>query len=81
MNSYMEYRYDVFISYSRRDYAIADKIVTALNAGGFTYFRDQQGIESGSDFLQSIINAIDRCRLFLCVLSENAYSSDFVLRN
>lgn len=76
----MEYRYDVFISYSRRDYAIADKIVTALNAGGFTYFRDQQGIESGSDFLQSIINAIDRCRLFLCVLSENAYSSDFVIK-
>ena len=60
MNSYMEYRYDVFISYSRRDYAIADKIVTALNAGGFTYFRDQQGIASGSDFLQSIIDAIAR---------------------
>ena len=76
----MEYRYDIFISYSRRDYAIADKIVSALNAGGFTYFRDQQGIESGSDFLQSIINAIDSCKLFLCVLSENAYSSDFVIK-
>lgn len=72
--------YDVFISYSRRDYAIADKIVSALNAGGFTYFRDQQGIESGSDFLQSIINAIDSCKLFLCVLSENAYSSEFVIK-
>lgn len=76
----MKYRYDIFISYSRRDYAIADKIVSALNAGGFTYYRDQQGIESGSDFLQSIINAIDRCKLFLCVLSENAYSSEFVIK-
>ncbi len=75
----MEYRYDVFISYSRRDYTIADKIVNALNAGGFTYFRDQQGIESGTDFLQSIINAINNCKLFLCVLSENAYSSEFVI--
>lgn len=73
-------KYDVFISYSRRDYTIADKIVNALNAGGFTYFRDQQGIESGSDFLQLIINAIDNSRLFLCVLSENAYSSEFVIK-
>lgn len=76
----MEYRYDIFISYSRRDYTIVDRIVNALNAGGVTYFRDQQGIESGSDFLQTIINAIDNCRLFLCVLSENAYSSEFVLK-
>lgn len=76
----MAYKYDVFISYSRRDYAIADKIVSALNSGGFSYFRDQQSLESGSDFLQSIVNAIDNCRMFLCVLSENAYSSEFVLK-
>ncbi len=76
----MEYKYDIFISYSRRDYKVADKIVSALNAGGFTYFRDQQGIESGSDFLQSIINAIDSSKLFLCVLSYNAYSSEFVIK-
>lgn len=73
-----ERNYDVFISYSRRDFAIADKIVQALNAGGFSYFRDQQGLESGSDFLQSIVNAIDRSKLFLCILSENAYASQFV---
>ena len=73
-------KYDVFISYSSRDYAIVDKIVNALNAGGFTYFRDQQGIQAGSDFLQSIIDAIDCCKLFLCVLSENAYSSNFVIK-
>ena len=71
---------DIFISYSRRDYAIVDKIVRALNAGGFTYYRDQLGIESGSDYLQSIITAIDSCKLFLCVLSENAYSSEFVIK-
>lgn len=76
----MEYRYDIYISYSRRDNTIADKIVRALYAGGYTYFRNQQGIESGSDFLQSILNAIDNSRLFLCVLSENAYSSGFVIK-
>ena len=76
----MNNNYDIFISYSRRDYEIADKIVSALNAGSFTYFRDQQGFESGSTFLQSTINAIDCSRLFLCVLSENAYSSEFVIK-
>ena len=76
----MDYKYDVFLCYSRRDYAIADRISKALNAGGFSYFRDQQGIASGSDFIQSIIYAIDNCKLFLCVLSENAYSSEFVIK-
>ena len=76
----MDYRYDVFISYSRRDYAITDKIVSALNYGGFTYFRDQQGLELGSDFLQTIINAIYSSKLFLCILSQNAYSSEFVIK-
>lgn len=66
--------YDVFISYSRRDSAIADKIIHALNAGDFSYFNLQN-----SDFLQSIANAIDRSKLFLCVLSENAYASPYVM--
>ena len=73
-------KYDIFICYSRRDYSIVDKIVRALNAGGFTYYIDRQGIESGSDFLQTIINAINSSKLFLCVLSENAYSSEFVIK-
>ena len=80
INSYMNRKYDIFISYSRKDYAITEKITHALNAGGFSYFIDQQGLASGEGFVQAIINAINNSRLFLCVLSQNAYSSDFLIK-
>ena len=70
--------FDVFISNSRRDYAIVQMITKALDAGNITYFIDQQGIESGSNFAEQIIQAINKSRLFLCVLSNNAYHSDFL---
>jgi len=76
----MDYRYDVFISASRRDYAVVDRIVNALNSGGFTYIKDGQGFDTGLDFLQSIINAIYNSKLFLCILSQNSYSSEFVIK-
>ncbi|MBQ4519359.1 MAG: toll/interleukin-1 receptor domain-containing protein [Bacteroidaceae bacterium] len=76
----MDYRYDVFISASRRDYAVVDRIVSALNSGGFTYIKDGQGFDTGLDFLQSIINAIYNSKLFLCILSQNSYSSEFVIK-
>lgn len=72
-------KYDIFISYSRKDYKIVERIIHALDAGGFTYFIDIQGIAAGMDFAESIIRAIDNSKLFLCVLSENAYQSKFAL--
>ena len=74
------YLYNVFISYSRKDSAIIDIIINALNAGGLTYYLDKQGIDAGSDFIQTIHNAISESELFLCVLSENSYNSDFSIR-
>jgi len=76
----MGYKYDVFISYSRRDYSIADRIVSAFNTGNISYYRDQQSFDYSSNYLQSIIKIIDSCRVFLCVLSENAYSSEYVIK-
>lgn len=76
----MDYRYDIFISASRRDYAIVDRIVSALNSGGFTYIKDWTGFDTDLDFLQSIINAIYNSKLFLCILSQNSYSSEFVIK-
>ena len=37
-------QYDVFISYSRKDTAVADRICQAFDAVDISYFIDRQGI-------------------------------------
>lgn len=44
----MEYKYDVFISYSSKDAKIADKICGCFNKNSITYFRDQECIQCGT---------------------------------
>ena len=43
----MDQKYDVFISYSRKDTEIAERICAALQNNGITYFIDRQGIGGG----------------------------------
>ena len=43
-------KYDVFISYSRKDKDIADKIYACLTHAGFSCFMDRKGISGGADF-------------------------------
>lgn len=65
---------DVFISYSRKDMAVADKICAALDRAGITYFIDKQDIGIGHPFAD-IAKAIKECTLFLYLGSYNAYMS------
>lgn len=70
-------KYDVFISYSRKDTIIADKICNALDKVGITYFIDRQGINGGMEFPEILANAILDAKLFLYLASENSYTSKF----
>lgn len=70
-------KYDVFISYSRKDTAIADKICAAFDRAGITYFIDRQGIGGAYEFPEVLANAILDSKLFLYLASENAYKSKF----
>ena len=40
-------KYDVFISYSRKDTPITDQICAAFDRAGISYFIDRQGIGGG----------------------------------
>ncbi len=73
----MENRYDIFISYSRKDTAIADQICKALDYQGVSYFIDRQGIGGGQEFPAILADAIIGCRIMLYLASENSYSSKF----
>lgn len=67
--------HDVFISYSRKDTAIADRICDAFDKAGISYFIDRQGIGGGFEFPQVLAEAIVGCRKFLFLASANSYVS------
>lgn len=69
--------YDVFISYSRKDTIIADRICAAFDKAGISYFIDRQGIAGGMEFPIVLAEAIEDSRLFLFLASDNSYKSKF----
>jgi len=70
-------KYDVFISYSRRDTDIANKICEAFDKANITYFIDRQEIVGAYEFPEILANAILDSRLFLYLASQNSYKSKF----
>ena len=80
-------QYDVFISYSRRDYIddkgdvihgnIISKIKDALNKNGITYWIDEDGINSGDEFARLIIKSIKDSKILLFVSTENSNNSEW----
>lgn len=70
-------KYDVFISYSRKDTNVADKIAKAFEDAGITYFIDRQGIGGGMEFPAVLAKAIRDSKVFLFLASKNSYESKF----
>lgn len=71
--------YDIFISYSRKDSAIADQICAALDSAGITYFIDRQGIGGGFEFPAVLAENIVNSQIFLLLASKNSYESKFTM--
>lgn len=72
--------YDVFISYSRKDSAVADQVCAAFDKAGITYFIDRKGIGGGMEFPEVLARAILDCKKVLFIASKNAYESKFTNR-
>lgn len=81
--------YDVFISYSRKDYVDGNKNIIAGNAitrltkafdkNGISYWIDEKGIYSGDRFAKLIANSIKGCKVFLFVSSESSNASEWTV--
>ena len=71
-------KYDVFISYSRKDSAIADKICSAFDQVGITYFIDRKGMGGTANYVTKIANEIDNSKMMLLLASANSYTSKYV---
>ena len=71
----------IFISYSRDDLSDVLPIYSRIRSEiGVEPWFDQKRIESGSDFENVIIGAIDACDVLLLMVSENSLRSSYVER-
>lgn len=70
-------KYDVFISYSRKDFDEVSALIDAIRAEvpDLSIWFDITGIESGDEFEEKIISAIDNSSYVLFALSENSIGS------
>ena len=67
---------EIFISYSRKDISKAKKIKEEIErVTSLSCWMDLDGIESGSQFEDVIISAIDNSRLVIFLLSNNSMHS------
>lgn len=77
--------YDVFISYSRKDYLddagnvlknnVLSKIKETLKSNGRSFWFDEEGIYSGDEFASVITRAIRNSKIFLFISSVNSNQS------
>lgn len=85
-----EQKFDVFISYSRRDYVdehknvipgnVVSKIKDSLTTAGISYWFDEEGINHGDKFAKLIVRNIKKSRIFVFISTKNSNSSEWTGR-
>jgi len=72
--------HDVFVSHSEKDKAVADAVVSRLEAESVTCWTAPRDVVPGADWGESIINAIESSRIMILIFSESANASPQVRR-
>jgi hypothetical protein len=71
--------HDVFISYSTKDKTIADAVCAKLEESKIRAWIALRDVPAGTNFAESIINAIDACKVFILIWSANTNTSEHIL--
>ena len=86
MENSIDYKNDVFISYSRKDYVQDGKIIPGnpisaiielFDKNGISYWIDKDGIFVGEEFVKEISKAIANSRMLVFVSSKNSNESEY----
>ena len=72
--------HDVFISYSRLDNNYVDSIQEVLAKNNIKYWIDIDGIYSGENWKEAVVDAIDYAKVIIFISSEHSNSSPSVIR-
>lgn len=70
-------KHDIFISYSRQDREIVDKICKELDANDISFFRDIFDIAISNVFPQTLAEGILSSKLVLFIASKNSFASNY----
>ena len=86
----MEQKYDVFISYSRKDYIdenkneipnnAVSKIKKALTNEEISFWFDEDGIYSGQNFVEKIVTNIEASKIFVYLSTVNSNNSKWTCK-
>lgn len=71
--------HDVFISYSSKDKTIADAVCAKLEEHRIRAWIAPRDVPPGANFAQSIIQAINSCKVFILIWSANTNTSEHIL--
>jgi hypothetical protein len=71
---------EIFISYSTIDTAQAETVRNVLEKNGISCWMAPRDIPGGSNYTKEIPIAIRNCKIFVLILSKNAQSSHWVLK-
>lgn len=70
--------YDVFISYSSKDYETVKKIVAKLESNNIDCWIAPRNIKAGEKFASAIVNGITKSCVVLLIFSERANTSEHI---
>jgi len=73
-------KYDVFISYSRKDAIVVEQICSLFKKNDISYWIDKQDIYAGGEFLGDIVQAIRKCRITLFISSAHSNNSVYTAK-
>lgn len=74
------HKFDLFVSYSNKDEAIAHHVVEELEKRNFRCFYSPRDIEKGKDYAKEIVDAISNSFAMLLIFSKSSDNSGYVLR-
>ncbi|MCJ7519658.1 MAG: TIR domain-containing protein, partial [Anaerolineaceae bacterium] len=71
--------HDVFISYPNKDKVIADAVCAKLEDDKIRVWIAPRDVPAGMNFAESIIDAIDTCKVFVLIWSASTNASEHIL--
>lgn len=71
-------KYDVFVSYSRKDAEIVDRICQLMRQKQIAYYRDTQEMPGGETFFNELANAILDSVVFLYNLVAKTHIHQYI---
>lgn len=75
-----EMKHQIFISYSRKDKVSVDSVKAILDKHQIPYWIDKEGIFSGENYKEVIVDAIDVAKVVIFMSSANSNASINVIR-